>query len=311
MAETAVPSEDVPYAGRFAPSPTGLLHFGSLVAAVGSYADALHHGGIWRVRIADIDETRTVSGMAEAILRQLEGFGFSWHGEPVYQTRRKSIYSDIVGQLVADGLAFYCNCSRKDILLSSRTGPQGPIYPGTCRRVPPPGDRSLSIRLITDQARITFSDRFAGPVDQNLAFDVGDYVIHRSDGFAAYQLAVVVDDHLDRITHVVRGADLLYSTPRQIHLQTLLGYERPAYGHLPIVLDDQGRKLSKQDKDRPVSADEPLPSLLAAWEFLSQPTPEWTLQTTDEFWAFASTNWNTSSLTIPEYNLLDSQSKQN
>ena len=310
MPDHADDSAGPTYVGRFAPSPTGLLHFGSLVAAVGSYADALHQDGTWQVRIDDIDETRAVPGAAEAILHQLEEFGFSWHGEPVYQTQRKSIYQEIIGKLVSDGLAFYCDCSRKDVLAAGRKGPQGPIYPGTCRKMPPQEERRLTVRLKTDQASIKFSDRFVGQVCQNLAFDVGDYVIRRSDGFAAYQLAVVVDDHLDRITHVVRGADLLHSTPRQIHLQTLLGYGRPAYGHLPIVLDDQGRKLSKQDKARPVSANAPVPSLLAAWEFLNQPAPDSPIETTDEFWAFAATNWNTNSLPDPEDNLLDNQTEQ-
>lgn len=237
------------YVGRFAPSPTGPLHAGSLVAAVASYLDAKYHHGTWLVRIEDIDEGRSVAGAAEGILALLEALGMHADGEIVWQSRRKHLY-----QAAAERIAqatYPCGCNRREIA-DSRLGfaPDGAaIYPGTCRHGLGPGRvmRSLRVRVPdAGQDEISFLDRFAGRVTQHLARDSGDFVLKRADGFWAYQLAVVVDDWEQGVTDVVRGADLLDSTPRQIYLQRLLGALSPRYLHVPVVRNANGEKLSKQ-----------------------------------------------------------------
>ena len=282
----------IDYVGRFAPSPTGPLHFGSLVAAVGSFADALHSDGTWLVRIDDVDQTRSIPGIAQTILRQLEYFGFQWTQIPVHQSARKNLYAEIIEKLVAEDHAFGCRCTRQDVLAAGIRGAAGPVYPGTCRHNQLPPDSYRTIRIKTGSAPIRFNDRIAGELMQNLFHDVGDFVVKRADGYAAYQIAVVIDDHLDHVTDVVRGADLLASTPRQIHLQHLLGYATPRYAHLPLVLDSGGRKLSKHDRDRPVEMDQALHSLVAAWQFLGQKIPQQQFADVEEFWSFAARHWS-------------------
>lgn len=230
--------------GRFAPSPTGPLHFGSLVAAIASWLDARHAGGLWRVRIEDVDEARTVPGAADQILRTLEAFGLQWDGEVEWQSRRKPLYEAALGRLRAAGLAYRCRCSRKEIADSGLRGIEGAVYPGTCR--------SLALasagadRFVVPAGRVEFTDRVQGVVAQDVSLDVGDFVLKRRDGLHAYQLAVVVDDAEQAIDHVVRGADLLQSTPRQILLQRALGYPTPRYLHFPVAANAAGEKLSKQ-----------------------------------------------------------------
>lgn len=230
--------------GRFAPSPTGPLHFGSLVAAIASWLDARHAGGPWRVRIEDVDEARTVPGAADQILRTLEAFGLQWDGEVEWQSRRKPLYEAALGRLRAAGLAYRCRCSRKEIADSGLRGIEGAVYPGTCR--------SLALasagadRFVVPAGRVEFTDRVQGVVAQDVSLDVGDFVLKRRDGLHAYQLAVVVDDAEQAIDHVVRGADLLQSTPRQILLQRALGYPTPRYLHFPVAANAAGEKLSKQ-----------------------------------------------------------------
>jgi glutamyl-Q tRNA(Asp) synthetase len=237
------------YIGRFAPSPTGPLHAGSLVAALASYLDARVHRGSWLVRIEDVDEGRTVPGSAEGILALLLQLGMAWDGEVVWQSRRGVLYQEAFDRLWAH--AYPCGCNRREIADSRLgTAPDGSaIYPGTCRLGLGPGKSTRSLRLRVPEEGadlISYVDRFAGKVEQRLAVDAGDFVLRRADGFWAYQLAVVVDDAAQGVTDIVRGADLLDSTPRQIYLQRLLGVPTPRYLHVPVVRNDSGEKLSKQ-----------------------------------------------------------------
>ncbi len=234
------------YRGRFAPSPTGPLHFGSLVAAVGSFLHARAQGGEWRVRIEDLDPPREVSGAADDILRTLDSFGLHWDGEVMYQSRRCETYEAALAQLKDAGVLYPCACTRREIADSSVSGLEGPVYPGTCRAGLAPGRVARAWRVRTDNRAIEFEDGLQGVIRSALEDDIGDFVVQRADGFFAYQLAVVVDDAAQGISEIVRGADLLDSTPRQIHLQRLLGLPTPGYLHLPIVLNANGEKLSKQ-----------------------------------------------------------------
>ena len=236
-----------PVVGRFAPSPTGALHFGSLVAAVGSYCLARKAGGSWLLRMEDLDSPRVVPGAAEGILRALETLGFEWDGEVLWQSRRGAVYQAALEQLRRRGLVFDCGCSRKEVLASApHAGEEGPIYPGTCRGGLGAGRKPRALRLRVPQQQVVFSDGLFGVQEQHLASAVGDFVLRRADGLFAYQLAVVVDDAASGVTQVVRGADLLTSTPRQIHLQACLDYPHPHYVHLPLVLAADGDKISKR-----------------------------------------------------------------
>ena len=263
-----------PYIGRFAPSPSGPLHAGSLVAALASYLDARWHQGAWLVRIEDIDEGRSVPGAAEGILALLDALGMHADGEIVWQSRRKDLYQAAADRIAQD--TYPCGCNRREIA-DSRLGfaPDGAaIYAGTCRHGLGPGRTMRSLRVRVPEAgadEITFIDRFAGQVTQHLAHDSGDFLLKRADGFWAYQLAVVVDDAEQGVTDVVRGADLLDSTPRQIYLQRLLGVPTPRYLHVPVVRNENGEKLSKQTGALAVTAgDEPaaVAALVQAARFL-------------------------------------------
>ncbi|MDB5753888.1 MAG: uncharacterized protein JWR56_316, partial [Massilia sp.] len=239
----------VPYIGRFAPSPTGPLHAGSLVAALASYLDARVHNGTWMVRIEDVDEGRSVPGAAEGMLALLQQLGMQWDGEVLWQSRRGAVYQAAFDTLGAH--AYPCGCNRREIADSRLgTAPDGSaIYPGTCRAGLAPGKSMRSLRLRVPEPgadAISFVDRFAGKVEQHLALEAGDFVLKRADGFWAYQLAVVVDDAAQGVTDVVRGADLLDSTPRQIYLQRVLDLPTPRYLHVPVLRNEHGEKLSKQ-----------------------------------------------------------------
>jgi glutamyl-Q tRNA(Asp) synthetase len=239
----------VPYIGRFAPSPTGPLHAGSLVAALASYLDARVHNGTWMVRIEDVDEGRSVPGAAEGMLALLQQLGMQWDGEVLWQSRRGAVYQAAFDTLGAH--AYPCGCNRREIADSRLgTAPDGSaIYPGTCREGLGPGKSMRSLRLRVPEPgadAISFVDRFAGRVEQHLALEAGDFVLKRADGFWAYQLAVVVDDAAQGVTDVVRGADLLDSTPRQIYLQRVLDLPTPRYLHVPVLRNEHGEKLSKQ-----------------------------------------------------------------
>jgi glutamyl-Q tRNA(Asp) synthetase len=279
------------YRGRFAPSPTGLLHFGSLVAAVASHADARRAGGQWLVRIEDVDETRTRPGAERRILESLAAFGMHSDEPPQRQSERKALYAAALQRLVELGAAYRCSCSRRQVAALARQGIEGPVYPGTCRRDPPAPGQAAAWRLDAGDQVIDFVDRVLGPLQQDLAAEVGDFVIQRVDGYTAYQLAVVVDDREQGITDVVRGVDLLWSTPRQIRLQRLLGWPTPRYAHVPLVYGADGRKLSKRDQAHPVDESAPMPGLRAAWQHLGQQAPPASIDSPQAFWHWAAVHW--------------------
>ncbi|PUB77672.1 MAG: tRNA glutamyl-Q(34) synthetase GluQRS [gamma proteobacterium symbiont of Ctena orbiculata] len=297
------------YRGRFAPTPSGELHFGSLVAAMGSYLDARSQRGEWFIRMEDLDQTREVKGAARSILLTLERFGFQWDGEIVYQSQRTAAYAAAVDSLLAARLAYPCGCSRKQIEKRADSGAGGAIYPGTCRGDVPNGRQERSIRVLTNDQTITIEDSLQGPISQRLNREIGDFVIRRADGYHAYQLAVVIDDAWQGITDVIRGVDLLSSTPRQHYLQRLLKLPHPGYAHLPLAVDDQGRKLSKQDKDAPVDPARPIASLLHALNFLNQPLPPQRPDSLEAFWDWAVTNWSLA--TVPGNLQIPAASRRN
>lgn len=261
------------YIGRFAPSPSGPLHFGSLLAAAGSYLDARAHSGQWYVRMEDLDPPREAPGAAHDILRTLETFGFEWDGEVIYQSHRHAVYEAAVSELLASGVAFRCACSRREIADSAVRGLDGPIYPGTCRQGVAAGREARAVRLRAPDETLEFDDRLRGPVRQNLAREVGDFIIRRADGCYAYQLAVVLDDAWQGITHVVRGADLILSTPRQLWLQRLLRLPTPAYLHLPVAVNSKCEKLSKQTHAAPIDSTAAPRVLWEALQALHQSPP--------------------------------------
>jgi len=237
------------YVGRFAPSPTGPLHFGSLVAALGSYLDARLHQGQWLLRIEDVDTPRCHPAATEHILNTLLALGMQWDGAILYQSLRQSAYQMAFDLLLAEDRLYGCCCTRKEIAdsLAPHQRHATPIYPGTCRNGLPPGKAARAWRVRTHETPIEWNDFADGPQQENLAHSVGDFVLKRADGLWAYQLAVVVDDADAGVTHIVRGADLLTSTARQIHLQHCLQLPTPHYWHLPLVVADDGEKLSKQN----------------------------------------------------------------
>lgn len=252
------------YVGRFAPSPTGPLHFGSLVAAVASWLDARAQGGRWLVRIEDVDEPRCRAEWADEILRTLERLGLHWDGEVIRQSGRKAAYRAALDLLRQRDLAYPCGCTRREA--AGR-------YPGTCRNGVPPGREARAWRFRVPPGRLGFEDRWQGWYEQDVEAASGDFILLRADGFFAYQLAVVVDDAAQGVTHVVRGADLLDSTPRQILLQRALGYPQPAYLHHPVVVDSAGRKLSKQNRAPALDPARDGENLRAALEFLGLVPP--------------------------------------
>ena len=261
------------YRGRFAPSPTGPLHFGSLIAAVASYLDARSRGGVWLVRIEDLDPPRVVRSAADDILRTLDACGMEWDGTVVRQSTRAEAYHAALHRLHQRGVIYPCACSRREIADSALAGIEGPVYPGTCRGGIAAGKTAHALRVDTRGIELVFDDAVQGPVRQNLETGIGDFVLYRADGVFAYQLAVVVDDAAQGITDVVRGADLLASTPRQIHLQRLLRFPTPRYGHVAVAVNAQGEKLSKQTHAPAIDAAAPLPALFAALDFLGQQPP--------------------------------------
>jgi len=258
------------YAGRFAPSPTGPLHFGSLVAALASWLDARSARGRWMLRIEDLDAPRTQPGAADDIARVLERLGLTWDGPVVYQSVRAARYEAALLRLRAS--TYWCGCTRREIADSAlglaADGAQ--IYPGTCRDGLPAGKAPRAVRIRTESAPIAFDDRAQGPQRQSIEREVGDFILYRADGQVAYQLAVVVDDAEQGITDVVRGADLIDSTARQIHLQRLLGYPLPRYLHVPVAVNASGEKLSKQSGAKAIDPARPAGFLPRALAFLGQ-----------------------------------------
>jgi len=285
--------------GRFAPSPTGPLHFGSLVAAVASYLDVKsninhplrHTDSQWLVRMEDLDKPREIKGAADDILHTLEAFGFAWDGEVIYQSQRTEAYQDALEQLKSH--TYSCICSRREIADSAMQGIDGLIYPGTCKaKTNLNKHQQHAMRVKVLDKNISFHDITQGNISQNLARDIGDFVLKRADGLFAYQLAVVVDDAAQGVNHIVRGSDLLDSTPRQIYLQQLLGYAQPSYAHLPIAVNAQGEKLSKQTLAAPISILQAPALLTQALTFLGQQPPlELANESVNNVWQWAFAHW--------------------
>ncbi len=282
------------YVGRFAPSPTGPLHFGSLLAAVASYLEARRRHGKWLVRIEDIDPPRERPGSIRDIFQALEAYGFEWDGEASLQSSNRDAQDAAVQILLDQGWAYRCGCSRRD-LANQRQGKLGTIYPGNCRNGF--GGGEFSVRVRTDDQPIVFEDLLQGPQSQSLESESGDFVILRRDGLIAYQLAVVVDDGLQSISEVVRGIDLMDSTARQIWLQRLLGHPTPSYMHIPVAVNSRGQKLSKSTGAAAIPVTEPRPVLLSALAALRQAPPaDLDGGTLEEIWAWAFEFWNPAKL---------------
>jgi glutamyl-Q tRNA(Asp) synthetase len=293
------PALAIPCCGRFAPSPTGELHFGSLAAALASCLEARARGGQWRLRMEDVDAPRVAPGAAAAILSCLEAHGFAWDGPVLWQSARLEAYRDALEQLLAARLAYGCACSRKEIAAASgaMTPDGGRRYPGTCRDGLPPGKTPRAWRVKVEAGPRTFIDHVQGRQTQDLARDAGDFVLLRADGQFAYQLAVVVDDAFQGVTHVVRGADLLDSTPRQIWLQQRLGFATPEYAHVPVAVNAAGEKLSKQTLAPPLEARRAAANLVAALDFLGQHPPAALRRASvGDIWAWARAHWNLAAI---------------
>ncbi len=284
----------MPYVGRFAPSPTGPLHFGSLVAAVASYLQARSQDGRWLLRIEDIDPPREQQGATEQIVRALELYGFEWDGDIIYQSAGRAAHDRAVGRLLDSGHAYPCGCSRRQLADVPR-GPLGTIYPGTCRDGCDATETAIRVRT-TDES-ISFEDQLQGRQESRLETDSGDFVIRRRDGLIAYQLAVVVDDEIENISEIVRGIDLIDSTPRQIWLQRLLGCRTPAYMHIPVVTHPDGDKLSKLTGATGIPMRNVPGTLVDALRALRQgPPPELRQCSQAEIWKWAVRNWRSSTL---------------
>ena len=279
--------------GRFAPSPSGPLHLGSLLAAVGSYLDARAHGARWLVRIEDLDTPRVVPGCADQMLRTLEAFGFEWDGDILYQSTRREAYRAAIADLTTAGRIFSCSCTRKDLAAGGTDESYG--YPGTCRRGPT-RDGPTAQRFRVSNTRGEFADLFQGLQPYDLT-SCGDVVVERRDGIASYQLAVVVDDAWQGVTRVVRGADLIASTPWQIDLQAALGVSRPIYGHLPLLVEADGAKLSKSGHAVPLDAAQVPEGLTLTLTLLSQRPPADLAQSSaQDVWKWALAHWNPQAL---------------
>ncbi|GAA5163197.1 tRNA glutamyl-Q(34) synthetase GluQRS [Viridibacterium curvum] len=282
-----------PPIGRFAPSPTGPLHFGSLVAALGSCLTVRTRDGRWLLRMEDVDGPRCVPGAADEILRQLETLGFAWDGDVAWQSRRSEAYAAALERLQRSGHVFGCACTRREVADSGLARDGSPRYPGTCRGGLPAGREARAWRFAAPAGDLHWADLLQGEQVEDVAHDVGDFVLKRADGLFAYQLAVVVDDAEQGVTEVVRGADLLDSTARQIALQRALGVVQPAYAHLPVACNAAGEKLSKQTLARSVSDLRPAVALSAALRFLGQPTPDALARATvREVWEWALAHWD-------------------
>jgi glutamyl-Q tRNA(Asp) synthetase len=286
------------YIGRFAPSPTGPLHFGSLIAAVASYLEARTNQGKWRLRMEDLDKPREIEGAADAILQSLNKFGFEWDGEVSYQSQRNDLYEEALATLKNKQLIYPCTCTRKEITDSTNQfGIDGIIYPGTCSNHPLKPNVAKAWRVKTTMVDIRFNDAIQGEIKQILSQDVGDFILKRADGLFAYQLAVVVDDAEQGVTHIVRGADLLDSTPRQIYLQQLLDFSTPHYAHVPVASNAAGEKLSKQTLAKSIDTGIATHLLFDALNFLGQQPPVATKSATlEEVWNWAIIHWNAANV---------------
>lgn len=275
----------MPVIGRFSPSPTGPLHFGSVVAATASYLQAKSQGGKWLLRIDDIDLPRNQSDADTSILQTLEILGLHWDDEIMFQSHRETEYQEILHLLSEKKLLYRCTCTRKQL--------EGNTYPGTCRHKKYPPEQQHSLRIITKRTPIHFNDQIQGDYQQILETDIGDFIVRRADNITAYHVAVVVNDAWQGITEIVRGADLLNSTPRQIYLQQILNYPIPSYAHLPVAVDTHGKKLSKQHHARPVDDTRPVSTLFSALNFLGQNPDKMLLQENiEEIVQWGIKNWS-------------------
>lgn len=275
------------YTGRFAPSPTGPVHYGTLIAAVGSYLQAKKNNGRWLIRIEDVDTTRAIKGADTDIFNTLESFGFEWDDEVIYQSRQTQHYQHALDLLHSQTLIFPCICSRKKLNESDTD-----MYPGTCRQRQVPENNPHALRLFAQDTTIAFNDLVMGKQSQDIQAQCGDFVIKRRDGLFAYQLAVVVDDAIQNITEVVRGADLLDSTPRQIYLQQLLNYSTPDYCHLPLAVDASGDKISKSEGATKIDLKQKEELLVRALTFLGQnPPANLASSSINDIWLWAIKHW--------------------
>ncbi len=281
-------TREKPYKGRFAPSPTGPVHFGTLIAAVGSYLQAKKNNGQWLIRIEDVDTTRKVAGTDKDILDTLETFGFEWDDTILYQSNQTRHYELALSNLIEQSLIFPCLCSRKQLAKFEQ-----PIYPGTCKNRTLPEMSEHALRIISNDTVIAFDDIVMGQQSQNIQTECGDFILKRRDGLFAYQLAVVVDDVLQGITEIVRGSDLLDSTPRQIYLQQLLGFTTPKYCHLPLAVDAEGKKISKSEGAEKVDRNNREKLLYRVLTFLGQMPPvDLSDSSVDDIWKWAIFNWD-------------------
>ncbi len=283
------------YIGRFAPSPTGSLHFGSLIAAMGSFLQAKTANGIWLVRIEDLDKPREQPGAADSILHTLDHHGFQWDGVVSYQSQHSERYEYYLDKLKQNKEVYACECTRRKIIQNCIGENKNPIYPGTCRDQNLTFSEGRAVRLNVDKnAIVQFSDQIQGKYSQNIGAEVGDFNLIRRDGLYAYQLAVVVDDAEQCISEVVRGTDLIDNTPRQIYLQERLGLSTPKYLHLPIALNKAGDKLSKQTFTEELKNSEHLDQLVSAWKFLNPHlvVEDIEPENCNDFWQYALSNWN-------------------
>ncbi|MCW8928857.1 MAG: tRNA glutamyl-Q(34) synthetase GluQRS [Gammaproteobacteria bacterium] len=282
------------YRGRFAPSPSGELHFGSLLAAMASYTDARHNKGDWLLRIDDIDQARVINNSDKHILSTLEHCGFEWDESITYQSQYLEHYQEALERLNQTELTYPCTCSRKQIKeMSENMDIKNGIYPGTCRNknkhnIP---KNTYAIRLKVPVEQFSFNDHIQGDYSQNLAQDVGDFVVYRRDNVFSYQLSVVVDDFQSKISHIVRGYDLLDSTPKQMYLQQLLDYPKPQYAHIPLAVTQDNLKLSKLSHAKKVTGN--LETLVLAAQFLGQKVPDSKdFDNKDDFWQYLVTYWD-------------------
>lgn len=283
---------DKHYIGRFAPSPSGALHFGSLVAALGSYLDARSRQGHWWVRIEDIDPPREISGAADTILFQLEHYGLHWDGDVLWQSQRSEAYLDVLSQLRARQQSYYCHCSRRHIRAN------GGYYDGHCRHLALSADHA-AVRFSQQHPVYAFSDQLRGEIQADPRLAAEDFIIHRRDGLFAYNLAVVVDDHYQGVNQIVRGADLIEPTVRQISLYQQLGWPVPAYLHLPLVVTPDGNKLSKQNHAPALPEGDPRPQLIRALQVLGQTLhTDWRDMTTERLLAQAVLGWRRDKIPV-------------
>jgi glutamyl-Q tRNA(Asp) synthetase len=286
--------ESIGYVGRFAPSPTGPLHFGSLVAAVASFLQARVNNGRWLLRIEDIDPPREQPGATSQILKALECYGFEWDGETIFQSASADAHEEALSSLLVRDLAYRCSCSRKD-LAGLPSGPLGVIYPGTCRNGT--SAEQVAIRVKTDNSAIRFNDAIQGPFTHRLETESGDFVIRRRDKLIAYQLAVVVDDEIQGVTEIMRGIDLIDSTPRQIWLQTVLNFKVPHYAHIPVITHPNGDKLSKLTAAQAIPLERVKQVLVEALAALRQSPPEHLEDDSlAQIWSWATENWRIGNL---------------